>query len=98
MNKNLKKGILIGIIGTMILFTTGCSSCERWRKDVGSDFSGGIDRTVYVYDVTGNLLKTYTGKIDIDGNTTDNKVKFDISDDNNRRVIIYNAIVIVEEN
>lgn len=94
----MAKKIIAGIILTFILIfgLTGCASFERWGKDVSSDFKGGLDRTVEVYDYAGNLLKTYEGQIDL-ATTTEGesgKVKFDL---NGKRYIIYNAIVIVEE-
>lgn len=97
MKKNLKKIILIGIIGAAILFNTGCASCERMGKTISSEFNNGLNRSVYVYDMTGNLIKTYQGKIDIEETEAENKIKFDISDNQNQRIMIYNAIVIVEE-
>ena len=96
MTKFFKKNILIGIMGISILFNTGCASCERLGKDLSSEFGNGLNRSVYVYDMTGNLIKTYKGNIDIQ-ESEGNKIKFDISDNNNQRIIIYNAIVIVEE-
>lgn len=94
----MAKKIIAGMILTFILTfgLTGCASFERWGKDVSSDFSGGLDRTVEVYDYAGNLLKIYEGQIDL-ATTTEGesgKVKFDL---NGKRYIIYNAIVIVEE-
>ena len=94
----MAKKIIAGMILTFILTfgLTGCASLERWGKDVSSDFSGGLDRTVEVYDYAGNLLKIYEGQIDL-ATTTEGesgKVKFDL---NGKRYIIYNAIVIVEE-
>ena len=96
MKKFFKKYILIGAVGASILFNTGCASCERLGKDLSSEFNNGLNRSVYVYDMTGNLIKTYKGSIDIQ-ESEGNKIKFDISDNNNQRIIIYNAIVIVEE-
>lgn len=96
MKKFLKKSILIGAVGVSILFNTGCASCERLGKDLSSEFNNGLNRSVYVYDMTGNLIKTYKGNIDIQ-ESEGNKIKFDIFDNNNQRIIIYNAIVIVEE-
>ncbi len=84
-------------MGVSILFNTGCASCERLGKDLSSEFNNGLNRSVYVYDMTGNLIKTYKGNIDIQETEAENKIKFDISDNNNQRIIIYNAIVIVEE-
>jgi len=97
MKKSIKNSIFLGIIGITMLFNTGCSSCERMKKNISSDFNNGLNRSVYVYDMTGNLIKTYKGKIDIEDTEAENKIKFDISDNQNQRIIIYNAIVIVEE-
>ena len=92
----MKKKILagIGIIFALTIGLTGCASLERWGKDISSDVSGGLDRTVEVYDYSGNLLKEYSGKIDLESNE-EGKVKFDLD---GKRYIIYNAIVVVEEN
>ena len=76
----------------MCLFLSGCASCDRGWKTIGSDINGGLYRTVKVYDYNGNLLAEYEGKIDID--EAESKVYFDV---NGKRVIIYNAIVVTEE-
>lgn len=57
--------------------------------------NGGTERTVEVYDATGNLLKTYRGKFDIDYD--DSRIIFD--DEENRRHVIYypTGTVIVDE-
>jgi hypothetical protein len=83
----------------LMIGLTGCQQLDREMKDMQSSVTG-LDRTVEVYDYTGNLMKTYKGKIDIqdknsDGKQTVGKVKFEL---NGKRVIIYNAVVIVEEN
>ena len=70
-----------------------CSSFNRKIKDTTSDFGGGLNRTITIYDYNGNIIKTYEGKCDIE--ESENKVLFDI---NGKRTIIYNAIVIAEEN
>lgn len=84
-------GVLI-VLG-LAISCTGCASWSRGLKTIGSDLSGGLYRTVEVYDYSGNLLKTYEGKIDI-AESDGGKVLFDMNGD---RISIYNAIVIVEE-
>lgn len=76
---------------------SGCdtASMERYTKDSESNLNGGLSRTLKVYSQTGELIKAYDGKFDIDPNTVDGKVKFDL---NGKRTIIYNALVIVDEN
>lgn len=56
--------------------------------------TGGLDRTVTVYDSSGNQIAVYEGKIDIEDSEYGNKVKFDLD---GKRVMLYNCSVIVEE-
>ena len=92
-----KKKRIIAISAAFIILTatlTGCSSeLSRDLKTIESNFSGGLNRTVTVYDNHGNVIKEYSGKIDVE--TNENKVLFDL---NGKRTIIYNATVIVQEN
>ena len=70
----------------------GCSTCSRSVKSVSSDISGGINRTVTLFDNAGNKLKSWHGKIDLESN--DQEVFFDL---NGKRVIIQGGIVVSEE-
>lgn len=70
----------------------GCSSCSRSVKSMSSDFSGGINRTVTLYDNTGKEIKSWHGKFDIESN--DQEVFFDL---NGKRVIIQGGVVVSEE-
>jgi hypothetical protein len=72
----------------------GCASTERCSKSLGSNVSGGISRKVEVYSYSGQLLRTYSGIIDIQENDAGSKVLFDL---NGKRIVIYNAIVVAEE-
>lgn len=72
---------------------SGCSSIDRAVKSLSSDFGGGFNRTVTVYDYNGNAIKSYSGKFDV--SESENEVYFDIND---KRVIIHGGIVINEEN
>lgn len=75
------------IVGTTIYLNT--ESGKRAIKDTQSEFGGGIERTVSVYDVNGELIKTYEGKFDVEvGNSSGNPyIVFD--DENNKRHIVY---------
>lgn len=78
----------------MAAVLSGCADWDRTVKDFGSDMTGGLDRTVTVYDNAGNQIAVYEGKIDIEDSEYGNKVKFDLD---GKRVILYNCSVIVEE-
>ena len=83
--------VLIG----MLFYYNNTAAGKRAYKTQESNFNYGIERTVEVYDATGNLLKTYNGKFDIDYD--DNRIIFD--DENGKRHVIYypTGTVIVDE-
>ena len=87
---------IIVIVCLLVAFCaafTGCSaSFKRGVKDFTSEYTGGLNRTVTVYSMTGDKIGEWRGKIDIEADDT--KVKFDL---NGKRTIIYNAIVIAQE-
>ncbi|HBF6293744.1 TPA: DUF5052 family protein [Clostridioides difficile] len=90
----MKKFLLIGVVGTMLMGISGCTGIQSSMKDAESDVSG-LNRTVNVYSDDGEVLKTYTSKSmrvkDGDGGTI--TLDFD-----GKRVIICNAHVVIEEN
>ncbi|MCI3922502.1 hypothetical protein MO973_19915 [Paenibacillus sp. TRM 82003] len=83
--------LTVGLFG---YFFTSTTPGERTLKTFQSENSGGLERSVDVYDQQGNLLKTYEGKLDVQENDYGNKVLFDLD---GKRIVIYNAIVVVEE-
>mgnify|MGYP007084814961 FL=1 len=92
--KVLSVGIL-AIIGVSAISLSGCSAkWDREMKSTVSNWTGGLNRTVTVYDYNGQEIKSWTGKFDV--TEDDNEVYFD--DENGKRVIIQGGIVINEEN
>jgi hypothetical protein len=65
------------------------SSIKRSIVDFKSDIDGGLERTINVYTANGDLMATYTGKIDLDMNVG-GYVKFDFE---GKRYIYYNCFV-----
>lgn len=98
MNITRRKAVYIAalIVSILAIVTvcglSGCSSCSRSVKSMSSDIGGGLDRTVTLYDNTGNEIKSWHGKIDLESN--DQEVFFDL---NGKRVIIQGGIVVSEE-
>ena len=89
-----KKILCIAMIVAMAFGATGCSeSFNRTLKNLESEYTGGLNRKVIAYDYNGNVLYEYEGKVDIQMN--ESKVLFDTED--GKRVILYNAIVVTEE-
>ena len=83
--------IVLVIIGIGLLSP---SSTRRNIKSMVSDYTGGLNRTITLYDFNGNKIKSWTGRFDVDDN--ESRVFFD--DEDGKRVIIYNGIVVNEEN
>lgn len=86
--------IVILLIG-MLWWYGNTESGKQAYKTQTSNINGGIEKTVEVYDSTGNLIKQYSGKYDID-------YKYDkiiFNDENGKRhVICYTTgTVIVDE-
>lgn len=89
----MRKIAIIAITISMLLGTS-CASLGRAGKDIQSDFSGGLERTLTVYNANGEVLKTYKGKIDL-ASTEGGIVKFDL---NGQRIMYYNCYVeVIEE-
>ena len=80
------------LIGNMLVLSTSCTWYQDYKKDWESD-TKGLNRTAYIYSKDGKLLKTYESR----------NMRYDIYDTtvtllvNDKRVLINNAIVIVEE-
>ena len=71
-------------------------SGKRAIKDTKSNLSGGIERTVTVYDIDGEIIQQYSGKFDVDYDSE--RIKFD--DEKGKRHIIYytTGTIIIDEN
>lgn len=80
------------VIGLVALTFSG-ANFQRTIKSWRSNYTGGLYRIVSVYDYNGNLLREY-GPAMIDISESENETFFDY---NGNRIVIHNAIVIVEE-
>lgn len=86
----MKKKVLILCLTLGLSFTcVGCASWDRFKVDMKSDVGGGLERTINVYTADGKLMKTYSGKIDLEM-TSGGYVKFDLD---GKRYIYYNCFV-----
>lgn len=88
----MKKIIALALILVTIFMLTGCASMQRDMKTISSDWGGGLNRTVTVYDYTGDPIQSWSGKIDI--SESENEVWFDL---NGKRTVIQGGIIIVQE-
>jgi len=84
--------ILVGIIIAGVIYFTR-SSTQRALKDIESEYTGGLNRTVNVYSYDGKKIASYDGRVDIAENNN-GVVKFQLK---GKRYIYYNALVEVIE-
>ena len=80
--------ILAGLLAYHNLTETG----KREKKTEKSNLSGGINRTVTVYDYNGNKIDSWTGTFDV--TNSEYETYFDID---GKRVVVHGGIVINEE-
>lgn len=83
--------------GTIIWYRSVSESGRRALKDQQSNLQGGIERTVSVYDVNGDLIKEYSGKFDIE---TDRNSYILFDDEEGKRHVIYytTGTIVIDEN
>lgn len=90
----MKKRIIVATLTCMLLVGSlcGCAGFQRGIKTIGSDITGGLDRTVTVYSYDGEKLGEWSGKFDV--SSSEQETFFDI---NGKRVILQGGIIINEE-
>lgn len=81
--------VILSSLFILVLFTGCSSSCQRQLVDIKSDFGNGLERTINVYTSDGEIIASYSGKIDIETNDG-GYVKFDLD---GKRYIYYNCFV-----
>ena len=87
--------VAIVVLAGMLWWFRSTEAGRREMKSQQSNFSGGIDRTVRVYDMNGGLIQEYSGKFDVDYDN--DRIIFD--DDSGKRHVIYypTGTVIIDE-
>ena len=77
--------ICIGVVFGFLFYYNNTAGGRRAFKSQESNLNNGIERTVTVYDVEGEVIKEYDGKFDI--TYDDDRILFD--DENGKRHVIY---------
>ena len=83
------------MIGGTFWYYNSTESGKRAIKDWQSNTTGGITRTVTVYDINGKEIAKYEGKFDVEYDAE--RIKFD--DEEGKRHIIYytTGTIIIDE-
>lgn len=79
-------------------YNTRTESGKRHLKTWQSETTGGIDRTVTVYDISGEEIAKYSGRFDVEESAQEGVVKIKF-DSNGKRHIIYaqTGTVLIDE-
>ena len=89
----MKKALIATAITVLAITVTGCTgSQERGIKNIKSNWTGGLNRTITLYDYNGKAVRTWEGKIDMSESV--NETDFIV---NGKRVTIHGGIVVAEE-
>ncbi|WP_298032125.1 hypothetical protein [uncultured Dysosmobacter sp.] len=85
------------VCAAFVWWRSNSESGKRALKDQQSNLNGGIERTVRVFDINGNLIEQYCGKFDIE---TDRASYILFDDEQGDRHMIYytTGTIIVDEN
>ena len=69
------------------------ASVKRTFKSFSSEYHNGIEREIILYDYHGNKIKSWKGKFDV----TQDETGLLFDDQDGKRVIITNGIIVNEE-
>lgn len=81
--------LIVALLFGMLWYFNNTASGQRALTDQKSELANGLERTINVYTANGDLIATYSGKIDIDTNDG-GYVKFDFE---GKRYVYYNCFV-----
>jgi hypothetical protein len=90
--------LAIALIVTPIVYMN-TETGKRALKDQKSNFGSGMNRVVEVYDVSGEIIKTYEGKFDVEVSNESGSPYILFDDEKGKRHIIYytTGTIIVDE-
>ena len=85
--------VLFAVIILSIIFNQ--ASTRRWFRDIQSEFANGIDRTINIYDMNGDIIKTYDGKFDVE--IENQKIKFDDANGKRHIIVVGSGTVCIDD-
>jgi hypothetical protein len=88
--------VIAAIIAGTAWYLNRTEPGQRIKKSWQSEIGEGLNRTVTIYDVEGDVIKEYSGRFDVDHDSS--RIIFD--DDQGKRHMIYytTGTVIIDEN
>lgn len=91
--------LIVAMVGGCAAYHTKTESGKRSLKTWQSETTGGIDRTVTVYDINGEEVARYTGRFDVEESSQEGVVKIKFDCDGKRHIIYaQTGTVLIDEN
>ena len=91
--------LMIAVVGGCAIYNTRTETGKRHIKSWESETSGGIDRTITVYDIEGEEVAKYSGRFDIEESSQEGVVKIKFDCDGKRHIIYaQTGTVLIDEN
>lgn len=91
--------LMIAVVGGCAIYNTRTETGKRHLKTWESETSGGIDRTITVYDIEGEEIAKYSGRFDIEESSQEGVVKIKFDCDGKRHIIYaQTGTVLIDEN
>ena len=88
----MKKLFFVSLLIASVLFSGCTGEQKRGIKSIKSNWTGGLNRVVTLYDYNGKIVKTWKGTIDIKKKKKETDFILD-----NKRVVIHGGITVIEE-
>jgi len=91
--------LMIAMIGGCAIYNTKTETGKRHIKTWESETTGGIDRTVTIFDIEGEEIAKYQGRFDIEESSQEGVVKIKFDCDGKRHIIYaQTGTVLIDEN
>ena len=87
--------LCVGTIGGTFWYYNSTESGKRAIKDWQSNTTGGITRTVTVYDINGKEIAKYEGKFDVEYDAE--RIKFDDEEGKRHSIYYTTGTIIIDE-
>lgn len=88
----MRKLFFISLLIASVLFAGCTGEQKRGIKSIKSNWTGGLNRVVTLYDYNGKVIKTWKGTIDMSDSEKETDFMLD-----GKRIIVHGGITVVEE-
>ena len=88
----MRKLFFISLLIVSVLFAGCTGEQKRGIKSIKSNWTGGLNRVVTLYDYNGKVVQKWSGNIDM--SNSEKETDFIL---NGKRIVIHGGITVIEE-